>query len=1231
MDDELEKELNELKYMLGYLRSSINHVTTNQAIASEVHSKTVEQKINNNTEAQTNNTNGTTKLQEVMGEVDKKNAQFKKNLETAFDHSISMLTGFGAALVSSQAGLQKYTQTIESLGKGASALGSNFGILGAATGGLVGLVAQFASSILNLNQNTLNIRNNFAKAGGIMPTTTTRLGELAKEAGFALDSMKILGDKMAELSESMSSLGGYAGEGAIKFMQIANVEDKVRREFGRLGVSQEQLLEMQGMYVELQRVSGGYFYNQNKSAAEIQKESLQYAKTLMQLSSLTGESIQAIQKEVFAARLEIREQARQIRETREIAKLESEGRFEEAKEIKRQAENRQKTIEVLSAFYDRETAIQFATVMETGAITEETSNLAIMIPNVQALAVALKKSTDLQADLGKAVRTIDESMKNTAGSLAEVLPHYPELADTYGLRIGNLLKANTRSAKSIEDIAKILNGKMEEGEDPLADNVEGLRSFERETKKLFQTLIEYIDPMRNFNKTLAILLGTAAAALTGLAVLKIGHGLLGGLFERGASFARPNHIILTGASGLTGAAGSAMTAGSAADPTGLGLRKADLLDKNGKPLGGAALDARMKKIAGERLPKTTSRALRQAAKNAGPILKGAATLASSIVIIGAGVAGATWLVGKAIPTFAEGMKKFNEVDGDNLKKVGLGMAGLGAGILALAAEKIVGFFNTVATIFGAQSPLERTAEKLVAFQNMDIDADKVEKKGKAATAFANAFKEMPSNTVSFSRIIGGFFDGPELPYDAFEKFSQFDVDPAKTEKNSKAFISFSNAMASYNGYGALDGLGAIVTAIADSVVQHYKIDPPEKRFKDFADLPIDPIKASDNAIAFKNFAEGMRLYKGPPGILDTISSLIGTQINSIFGPDGPVKAFVQFSKDTQDIGPNAAKNAQAFFNFAKALSLLAGETGSSSSPTNDSDSGGEKNIFRQAIDTVKGWFGFGTPEAGSEVDVSKAKGNWKNDAAFMKEVQRVSSKYGFSQGALLGLMQSESTMNPQSVNPKSGATGLIQFMPSTAQSLGTTTAALYKMNRAQQMAYVDKYFQPYSGGLSGASAGKLYAYVFLPGRANRKSGVLTQAPEKYYQQNTGLDLNRDGAITIADLDQRIHKKAKEAKVGGLFTGPTSGYPMELHGTELIVPVDHNSILMKLATEAATGKADPLNILEKSNKTEKAVTRKTSHMGRIDAKRMASISDILDKITDVIESTDDIDKKILRHT
>ena len=65
-----------------------------------------------------------------------------------------------------------------------------------------------------------------------------------------------------------------------------------------------------------------------------------------------------------------------------------------------------------------------------------------------------------------------------------------------------------------------------------------------------------------------------------------------------------------------------------------------------------------------------------------------------------------------------------------------------------------------------------------------------------------------------------------------------------------------------------------------------------------------------------------------------------------------------------------------------------------------------------------------------------------------------------------------------SVNRISGATGLIQFMPSTAIGLGTTTAALAAMTAEDQLEYVERYFKPYRNRLN--TLEDLYMAILWP-------------------------------------------------------------------------------------------------------------------------------------------------------
>ncbi len=142
---------------------------------------------------------------------------------------------------------------------------------------------------------------------------------------------------------------------------------------------------------------------------------------------------------------------------------------------------------------------------------------------------------------------------------------------------------------------------------------------------------------------------------------------------------------------------------------------------------------------------------------------------------------------------------------------------------------------------------------------------------------------------------------------------------------------------------------------------------------------------------------------------------------------------------------------------------------------------------------------------------------------FFNKVVAVAKRINCDPNDLMCLMNSESGVKTTAVNKRSGATGLIQFMPATAKGLGTSCSALKAMSPEEQMVYVEKCIMnsKKAAGLGNQKigAGTLYALIFLPARANRD--IVTTSGEKYYSSNTGLDMDNDGKISKADLAKRI--------------------------------------------------------------------------------------------------------------
>jgi hypothetical protein len=104
----------------------------------------------------------------------------------------------------------------------------------------------------------------------------------------------------------------------------------------------------------------------------------------------------------------------------------------------------------------------------------------------------------------------------------------------------------------------------------------------------------------------------------------------------------------------------------------------------------------------------------------------------------------------------------------------------------------------------------------------------------------------------------------------------------------------------------------------------------------------------------------------------------------------------------------------------------------------------------------------------------------------------------------------------------------------------------------------------------------------------------------------------------------------KARDGGIMSGPSTGYPVEMHGTELIIPIDANSILSKLASTSAESVAKDLQ-----RKVVKAVPKPTSTTGipkktiGISKEMIYALSTKFDTVVNKIESTNHVQKKLLK--
>ncbi len=147
----------------------------------------------------------------------------------------------------------------------------------------------------------------------------------------------------------------------------------------------------------------------------------------------------------------------------------------------------------------------------------------------------------------------------------------------------------------------------------------------------------------------------------------------------------------------------------------------------------------------------------------------------------------------------------------------------------------------------------------------------------------------------------------------------------------------------------------------------------------------------------------------------------------------------------------------------------------------------------------------------------------RNHPNFWTELQLVAERLETQPAWLLNVMAIESMFNPSARNSQPGqtATGLLQFIETTAQSMGTTTAAIRRMNPVEQLNLVERYLTPFRGRLNNMA--DVYMAVFrgfiLEGENSSVVAPLdnSKKEQRIYSLNRWLDLNGDAKITKGEL------------------------------------------------------------------------------------------------------------------
>lgn len=155
------------------------------------------------------------------------------------------------------------------------------------------------------------------------------------------------------------------------------------------------------------------------------------------------------------------------------------------------------------------------------------------------------------------------------------------------------------------------------------------------------------------------------------------------------------------------------------------------------------------------------------------------------------------------------------------------------------------------------------------------------------------------------------------------------------------------------------------------------------------------------------------------------------------------------------------------------------------------------------------------------------------DEAFRAKVTAIANNLSLQPNWLMAVMAFETgyTFSPAERNQGSSATGLIQFLQSTAIGLGTTTARLARMTAVQQLDWVEKYYRAVPASRI-KNLGDAYLAVLFPAAIGRPDAFVmwqrdTGQYQREYAANSGLDMEKKGYITRGDAVSVVNNSYRE--------------------------------------------------------------------------------------------------------
>ena len=516
----------------------------------------------------------------------------------------------------------------------------------------------------------------------------------AIDAGLSLEEFK---GQVESNAGTFALLGGSTIAGVRRFQSMSRVIQRdLQPTFSRLGLSMSETNDLMTDYLEIQTGLGRAQEMSNEDLVEGTKN---YIQELDLLARVTGMS----RKEASEA-LKAQQKDRNLRSLMMSmpAELQAQlgGMLASISKTSPQIADAVKELVITGGAPIGDTAKGLLMVdqnlgtmargLRDGSVTQEEF--------AQALQRAAIRAKEQGAAMG-ANNALIGYMGNEILTVGADLAQFGKFADARAEAERAQRKASQTGSKSVSDFSSQMTKLTNSLIALFAPFLEGVTKVASYLTSVVSALANMISKSEGVGKVLVGLAGAAVAAGVALKAISVGRGMVGGV---------KNFFAGGGGTTVGGGGGS------------------KVLEGIGKSGGG--LGAGLKGFAS---------GLTAFANPA--VLLGAAGLGTAIALIGAGIAGAAWLMGGAFGKFADDMQKFNSIDGQNLKSVASGAMALSGAMANFGVSGIAAGFGK---LFGGGG--ESLAKNINATLD-SLDKDKIDSYTTALNGLSESFAGLNNN------------------------------------------------------------------------------------------------------------------------------------------------------------------------------------------------------------------------------------------------------------------------------------------------------------------------------------------------------------------------------------------------------------------------------------------------------------------------------------------------------